>query len=91
MDHWEVGEGPAGSGYRYSRAAESSSGESKRFLSAHSSGGAVASTSFSGAWSCTSHVATQVSSNSSDDFSLFLDRSRALFLSLSLSRNLTLS
>ena len=50
---WEA-KGP-GSKSGFSRASESSSADPRAFLSAQNSGGAIASSSFSRAWSCTSH------------------------------------
>ena len=53
---WEAKKGP-GSDSSYSKATETSTGESMSItiLSSHSSGGAVALSSFSGVWSTTSH------------------------------------
>ena len=51
---WEAKKGP-GSDSSHSKATETSTGESMSLSSSHSSGGAVASSSFSGAWSHTSH------------------------------------
>ena len=51
---WEAKKGP-GSDSSYSKATETSTGESMSILSSHSSGGAVASSSFSGVWSTTTH------------------------------------
>ena len=55
MSQWKTQlEGP-GSASSYSRATESSTEGPMSLLSSHSSGGAVASSSFSGVWSSTLH------------------------------------
>ena len=51
---WEAKKG-VGSDSSYSKATETSTGESMSVLSSHSSGGVVASLSFSGVWSHISH------------------------------------